>query len=419
MKEPDAMAGSQALIKDRGSGCNSPEKAEVWGGDQTKTVPYKGRTALATQGREEQKPSSWSTAPACRTYDAPAQSLHVKAAAAETATGSNDHGTGRAALGEDSVSNLRESKKGATVLLDHNPELKEFEVFWCLSVCLSLNSLWGSGLYFEGQPSEGQCACLDSILKDVKRIAGIHQAVEDVDWSNFFNVRAIDYKGDEVKVAKWFRWENIGAALPAEVGVVPPEEICSLGCRDYVLNFDNYLKPQEEWPELTCPRVMGRWVYLASRVLPMGFLNSVSLAQHVHRNLVKWSALDRESSASGANVPEAELRKDREFSEHGTNWRVYLDNYDLLEKVVDSDVVTLEGTRAAGILALRHEYEKWGVPRNLKKSVERSRRCELQGATIDGQEGVAFPREAKLVKYFSMALDLCQQVKATQKQWHC
>ena len=115
---------------------------------------------------------------------------------------------------------------------------------------------WGSGLYFEGQPSEGQCACLDSILKDVKRIAGIHQAVEDVDWSNFFNVRAIDYKGDEVKVAKWFRWENIGAALPAEVGVVPLEEICSLGCRDYVLNFDNYLKPQEEWPELTCPRVM-------------------------------------------------------------------------------------------------------------------------------------------------------------------
>lgn len=127
--------------------------------------------------------------------------------------------------------------------------------------------------------------------------------------------------------------------------------------------------------------------------------------------------MDRESSASGANVPEAELRKDREFSEHGTNWRVYLDNYDLLEKVVDSDVVTLEGTRAAGILALRHEYEKWGVPRNLKKSVERSRRCELQGATIDGQEGVAFPLEAKLVKYFSMALDLCQQVKATQKQW--
>ena len=33
-------------------------------------------------------------------------------------------------------------------------------------------------------------------------------------------------------------------------------------------------------------------VYLASRVLPMGFLNSVSLAQHVHRNLVSWSGRD-------------------------------------------------------------------------------------------------------------------------------
>ena len=33
-------------------------------------------------------------------------------------------------------------------------------------------------------------------------------------------------------------------------------DICTHGCKDYVLNFDDYLKPVGEWPELTCPRVM-------------------------------------------------------------------------------------------------------------------------------------------------------------------
>ena len=30
---------------------------------------------------------------------------------------------------------------------------------------------------------------------------------------------------------------------------------------------------------------------LVARVLPMGFLNSVSIAQHVHRNVVKWASM--------------------------------------------------------------------------------------------------------------------------------
>lgn len=50
----------------------------------------------------------------------------------------------------------------------------------------------------------------------------------------------------------------------------------------------------------------GEEVYLASRVLPMGFANSVSLAQHVHRNLALWSGENTE----GVNEAEQELRKD-------------------------------------------------------------------------------------------------------------
>lgn len=88
------------------------------------------------------------------------------------------------------------------------------------------------------------------------------------------------------------------------------------------------------------PELRGQRRYLASRVLPMGFLNSVSVAQHVHRNLVGWSNLASETP--GINGPEAELRKDQAFSVRNPSWRVYLDNYDLLERVDQANVTHLE-----------------------------------------------------------------------------
>ena len=169
----------------------------------------------------------------------------------------------------------------------------------------------------------------------------------------------------------------------------------------------NKVVPQEVLPA----HLKGNEVYLASRVLPMGFLNSVSLAQNVHRNLVMWSG--KESGLT--NRDWEELRKDRAFTVANPCWRVYLDNYDLLEKVTATGMVELEGTVPPPVLALRAEYEKWEVPRNAKKGVARSSRCELQGATIDGVLGI-FPKESKLEKYFSLALDLSRQERVSQRQ---
>ena len=112
--------------------------------------------------------------------------------------------------------------------------------------------------------------------------------------------------------------------------------------------------------------------YLVSRVLPMGFLNSVSLAQHVHRNLAQYSKAHLGSDEQAQAAPERELRKDRAFPATDTLWRIYLDNYDLLEKVEATNMIPLEGTVAPGALALRQEYGVWDVPRNVKKSVQRS-----------------------------------------------
>ncbi len=424
------------------------------------------------------------------------------------------------------------------------PDLSEEELTWLLLVCLGLNSMWGGEVFYDGDVSGVQRSCLLELCPDVSRICSIQGTVEIFDWSNFFSSRTVDYQGDEVKVARSFCWENIAPALPREIGSVPLADICTLGCRYYVENFDLFIKPRDQWPEIKKPKVMvhdsdwgdvctglveagicqflpkedlfegpngpllnglfgvtkdemangvevyrlimnliplnsiceslagdvnslpgwslmnpffmqpteellissedvrcffyvmrvpdcwvkylgfnkivpphvlpeslvGREVYLAARVLPMGFLNSVSLAQHVHRNLVL------QSPDEVAIRPEEELRKDRPFSKGQRNWRVYLDNFDLLEKVEATQVVDLQGTTPPAVLALREQYVSWDVPRNLKKSVSRENRAEVQGAQIDGKAGVAYPREQKLLKYVSAGMAICSAKLVTQRQ---
>ncbi len=424
------------------------------------------------------------------------------------------------------------------------PDFSEEEVSWLLLVCLGLNSMWGGDVFYDGDISGVQRSCLLELCPDVSRICSIQGSVEFFDWSNFFTSRTVDYQGDEVKVARSFSWENIAPALPQEIGSVPLAEICTLGCRYYVENFDLFIKPRDQWPEIKRPRVMvhdsdwgdvctglvsagvcrfvpkedlfegpdgpllnglfgvtkdempngvevfrlimnliplnaiceslagdvnslpgwslmnpffmqpteellissedvrcffyvmrvpdcwvkylgfnkpvppqvlpesllGREVYLAACVLPMGFLNSVSLAQHVHRNLVL------QSPDEDAIRPEEELRKDRPFSKSQRNWRVYLDNFDLLEKVEATKVVDLQGTTPPALLALREQYTAWDVPRNMKKTVSRETRAEVQGAQIDGRAGVAYPREQKLLKYISAGMAICSAEFVTQRQ---
>ena len=434
------------------------------------------------------------------------------------------------------------------VLVRAFPSMSDDLLSWTLCLCFSLNSLWGECLFYDGEMNKVQVECMKYLVEQADRLVNLRERLEIPGWDDYLAVKTVDYKGDEVKVARFFSWSNIFPALPGDVGSVPLAEVCEYGCKHYVENFDLYLRPQCEWELRKAPRVMvdddcwggvcaglvqtgvcvfleeseihhvngvpllngmfgvtkddwtpdgveifrlimnliplnrlclplsgdvgtlpawssmnpfflqpgqnllissedvkcffytmrlpdcwvkflafnklvpddvlpaelrGKRVYVASRVLPMGFLNSVSLAQHVHRNLVSFSR----ALVDGSNAPEGELRKDQAFSVANPNWRIYLDNYDLLERVTATHMVEIQGTLAPGALALRQAYEVWDVPRNIKKSVERQPCAEVQGATIDGIQGVAYPRESKLAKYFGLALSLLELDKSSQKQW--
>lgn len=453
--------------------------------------------------------------------------------------------------GRDSTAAIFPLPTSKNSLLECFPGLCDSVATWCLCVCVGLNSLWGEEVFYDGYVKPVQLECVKMIRKDVERFCRLTTVVPPLDWGQLMQIRTIDYKGDEVRVARSFRWQNISPALPKEVGVVPLAEVCTLGSRHYVEHFEEYLKPRDEWGAVPTAKVMvpdedwgmvctglvqsgvcvyltedeifdtgagpllnglfgvskeewtddgteiyrlimnlvplngicspmqgdvdtlpswgsmspyflqpsenllvssedvkcffytisvplgwtkflafnklvpdsalpvalkGNSVYMASRVLPMGFLNSVSLAQHVHRNLVLWSTMSAEEEGE-VMARDLELKKDEAFSVGNPNWRVYLDNYDLLERVQAATMGEQEGTLAPQVLALRQQYEHWQVPRNVKKSVSRSPHCELQGATINGVEGIAFPRESKLAKYLGLTFLLGEQSTAVQKQW--
>ena len=426
------------------------------------------------------------------------------------------------------------------------PSFNGEEISWLLCLCVGLNTVWGGVTFCEEKPTDFQSELLHGLSEQASRLVRLEGVLDRFDWKGFFKSRTVDYHGEEVKVARFFRWQNSAPALPPEIGRVRLEDVCSLGSRFYVLHFDDFIRPRECWAPLSSPKVMvrdedwpqvcrglldaglcgllhrdevfdtgdglllnglfgvtkdewhgedevfrlimnliplngicmplqgdvgtlpswagmnpfflqphenllissedvrcffytmsvpsswykylafnkrvpdsvlptglqGEEVYLASKVLPMGFLNSVSLAQHVHRNLVLASRKHREN----VNLPEGELRKDKAFTVANPCWRVYLDNFDLLEKVEATNMVGMEGSEAPGVAALKQEYQVWNVPRNFKKAVSRASVAEVQGAEIDGVQGVAHPRECKLLRYLAATMQVCSSNRATQRQ---
>lgn len=212
------------------------------------------------------------------------------------------------------------------------------------------------------------------------------------------------------------------STLPSWAGMTPlslmPEEDLVISSEDvrcffYIFkipqSWHRYMAFNRELPPSLCGPKPGRW-FPCSIVLPMGFKNSVALAQHVHRCIV-GRALRR--------VPfkaEAELRKDRTFTTSNPCFRIYLDNFDELCKTSKKVADAIQGKVSPLVTGLREEYLELGVPRHPKKGVASQRKAEVQGAVVDGQAGLAYPKPEKLLKYSQLGLHLLNSHRCTQKQ---
>ena len=155
----------------------------------------------------------------------------------------------------------------------------------------------------------------------------------------------------------------------------------------------------------------GSECVLVSRVLPMGFINSVSIAQHIHRKVAR-DALHNPLVGVG---PQQEIRRDRPLPSSSVLYRVYLDNFDVLERV-DSLAGAIKGEASIFTLSLRQQYEFLGLPRHPKKAVQRQDAAEIQGAWFNGVTGKVMPKPPKVMKYVGLGLQLLESNKASQKQ---
>ena len=145
---------------------------------------------------------------------------------------------------------------------------------------------------------------------------------------------------------------------------------------------------------------------LYSKVLPMGFLNSVAVAQHLHRQII--------GRAFGPSMNFGqEIRRDRELPSSSQFFRVYLDNFDLLS--VHSKGI-LADEHGCLIHKLRDTYSELGIPRNEKKAIEAAKAAEMQGAWIDGEKGICSPKTDKVGKYLTALVYVLASKNVTQKQ---
>ena len=152
--------------------------------------------------------------------------------------------------------------------------------------------------------------------------------------------------------------------------------------------------------------------FLASTVLPMGYLNSVGIAQHVHRLVVRRAMGSLANPIGG----EKELRRDKPFSQSPHLFRIYLDNFDELVKVNRSFAAVIEGKVTDSVEKLRESYLERGLPRHPKKAVASQTCAEVQGAWVDGEKGVVSAKTSKVARYAALALELIVRGTATQRE---
>ena len=217
--------------------------------------------------------------------------------------------------------------------------------------------------------------------------------------------------GDVATLPSWANMSSL-YLMPHEELLVSSEDV---RCFFYIFRvppeWHPFLAFNRPVPKDLCEGLPGTH-YLCSQVLPMGFKNSVSIAQHIHRVVLR-RALQESQVGLGS---EAEIRKDRPFPSGCHFYRIYLDNYDELRKVNRSLAEAIEGKVSALTVGLREEYLKSTIPRHPKKSVAQQRVAEVQGAIVDGSRGEVYPKPEKVIKYCQLACHLLRQGICTQRQ---
>ena len=93
------------------------------------------------------------------------------------------------------------------------------------SMCVALNSLYGVEVKSEFSPIPLQQKVSRFLRSRADEVVEWSEVFEDTSWHDFFQVKTIDYCGEEVLCAQYTAWDNLSPAMPTEVGLVPLQEV--------------------------------------------------------------------------------------------------------------------------------------------------------------------------------------------------
>ena len=166
------------------------------------------------------------------------------------------------------------------------------------------------------------------------------------------------------------------------------DEECFLVDSEDVSSCFNLFKLPDTWLPLMCFEktvdaklfngTPGEQVYAAMAVVPMGWINAVTVIQSVVRTLV----------FQGAEVPEdTEVTKVKGMPDNDDLTVIYLDSYDELRRLDKQCAEVLEGQPSARHRRFRAVCKEKGLPLNDAKRLIGATKGTLQGGTLDGLKG--------------------------------
>ena len=128
---------------------------------------------------------------------------------------------------------------------------------WLQAILLGLNSLAGCNPRTGKEvPTKLQQKMVQGMLPFLERLCKTSETVPQGGFKDLFNVKGVDYRGEEIKLAMSFKWPSIAGALPREVATLELSEFCCDGCRFFVNDFKRFLVPESQQQLGRTPRVM-------------------------------------------------------------------------------------------------------------------------------------------------------------------
>eukprot|EP00435_Cladocopium_sp_Y103_P018554 s2113_g4.t1 len=90
---------------------------------------------------------------------------------------------------------------------------------WMSALLQALNSLYGCPGPATQRPTEVQKELVLNLSKFVDRMWAWEDCVPTAGFGAFFDVKGVDYRGEEIKLARPFTWDSISGALPRKWGL--------------------------------------------------------------------------------------------------------------------------------------------------------------------------------------------------------